>query len=446
MQKLIFTFCIALASMVVAQSQTIIQPGNFQCISLHGPLMYYWNNPTIVAQFRQDLNQQLLVKKGYSLGTNQIQFSLLKNIKEFNSSNKNTTSFPVIHLKLAEYPASLYLKQFYPDLLKDSSQQSIQSVLIVELSIQTNSSSELLNRSLEVFIKKSNAIGFGIPFNNLHLSAKGFSELMKKSVQIILDSTNESEQIELKASPPFMGENFIIGAITNLPRIAIESKGLFSKYVFNGKTELIRWDEQRYQEITLRGKNKTILSPLLYSSFIAMEKENPQAIFVFLLQEARNIVLNKNYLLVIPARVSANTNIRITNMPIVEPLKGNHNFMIHDNDTIAQFTIETDQLDSTKKIYPFLSSNGIDSNSLTRINDLNNVVNFSSLYSLKGKIRNQPFSIVVGEFFREIYLNNERIVLIGGMQQPERMVIFSPDISTELINELILLSYNRFLQ
>ncbi len=446
MQKLIFTFCIALASMVVAQSQTIIQPGNFQCISFHGPLMYYWNNPTIVEQFRQDLNQQLLAKKGYSLGTNQIQFSLLKNIKEFNSSNKNTTSFPVIHLKLAEYPASLYLKQFYPDLLKDSSQQSIQSVLIVELSIQTNSSSELLIRSLEVFIKKSNAIGFGIPFNNLHLSAKGFSELMKKSVEIILDSTNESEQIELKASPPFMGDNFIIGTITNLPRIAIESKGLFSKYVFNGKTELIRWDEQRYQEITLRGKNKTILAPLLYSSFIAMEKENPQAVFVFLMQEARNIVLNKNYLLVIPARVSANTNIRITNMPIVEPLKGNHNFMIHDKDTIAQFNIETDQLDSTKKIYPFLSSNGIDSNSLTRINDLNNVVNFSSLYSLKGKIRNQPFKIVVNEFFREIYLNNERIGLIGGMQQPERMVIFDSTLSNDLINELILLSYNRFLQ
>lgn len=446
MEKLIFTFCIALASMVVAQSQTIIQPGNFQCISLHGPLMYYWNNPTIVEQFRQDLNQQLLAKKGYSLGTNQIQFSLLKNIKEFNSSNKNTTSFPVIHLKLAEYPASLYLKQFYPDLLKDSSQQSIQSVLIVELSIQTNSSSELLNRSLEVFIKKSNAIGFGIPFNNLHLSAKGFSELMKKSVEIILDSTNESEQIELKASPPFMGDNFIIGTITNLPRIAIESKGLFSKYVFNGKTELIRWDEQRYQEITLRGKNKTILSPLLYSSFIAMEKENPQAVFVFLMQEARNIVLNRNYQLVIPARISANTNSTIKNMPIVEPLKGNHNFMIHDKDTIAQFNIETDQLDSTKKIYPFLSSNGIDSNSLTRINDLNNVVNFSSLYSLKGKIRNQPFKIVVNEFFREIYLNNERIGLIGGMQQPERMVIFDSTLSNDLINELILLSYNRFLQ
>ena len=446
MQKLIFTFCIALASMVVAQSQTIIQPGNFQCISLHGPLMYYWNNPTIVAQFRQDLNQQLLAKKGYSLGTNPIRFSILKNIKEFNTSNSNTTSFPSIHMKLAEYPASLYLKQFYPDQLNDSSQQGIQSVLLVELSIQNNSAAVVFNRSLEVFIKKSNAIGFGFPFNNLHLSAKGFSELMKKSVEIILDSNNQSEQIELKASPPTMGDNFIIGAITNLSKIAIEGKGLFSKYAYNGKTELIRWDEQRYQEIILKGKNKTILQPGLSSIIVEMEKENPQAVFVFLMQEARNIVLNRNYQLVIPARVSGNTSSRISNMPIVEPLEGNNNFLFNEKDTIAQFSIETDQLDSTKKIYPFLSSNGFDSSSLTRINDLDNAVNFSSLYYLKGKIRNQAFNIEVGEFFRAIYINNERIVLLSGMEQPERMVIFNPNIVTELINELILLSYNRFFQ
>ena len=280
MQKLIFTFCIALASMVVAQSQTIIQPGNFQCISLHGPLMYYWNSPTIVAQFRQDLNQQLLAKRIFLRNQPNSIFPF-KNIKEFNTINSNITSFPIIHLKLAEYPASLYLKQFYPDQLNDSSQQGIQSVLLVELSIQNNSAAEDFNRSLEVFIKKSKSIGFGIPFNNLHLSAKGFSELMKKSVEIILDSTNESEQIELKASPPFMGDNFIIGTITNLPRIAIESKGLFSKYVFNGKTELIRWDEQRYQEITLRGKNKTILALCFIVASLQWKKKTQKQYLFF---------------------------------------------------------------------------------------------------------------------------------------------------------------------
>jgi len=432
--------------MVFAHAQTIVQPGNFQCISLHGPLMYYWNNPTIATQFSQDLNQQLLSKKGYSLGGNTISFSILKNIKEFSTTSNNITTYPVINMKLAEYPASLYLKQFYPDQLNDSSQQGIQSVILVELSIQNIGTAEVFNRSLEVFIKKSNTIGFGIPFNNLHLSAKGFSELMKKSVEIILDSNNVNEQIELKASPPTMGDNFIIGAITNLPKIAIESKGLFSKYAYRGKTELIRWDEQRYQEITLRGKNKTIIQPALNSIIVEMEKEKPQAVFVFLLQEARNIALNRNYQIVIPARVSGNTNTKISNIPIVEPLEGDNNFLFHEKDTIAQFSIETDQLDSTKKIYPYLSSNGIDSNSLSRINDFNNAINFASLYYLKGKIRNQSFSIEVGEFFRSIYLNNERVVLLSGIQQPERMVIFNPDISIELINELILLSYNRFFQ
>ncbi|MDP3394323.1 hypothetical protein [Sediminibacterium sp.] len=446
MQKTFFTFCMFFLSMAFTHAQTIIQAGNFQSISLHGPLMYYWNNPTIAFQFTQDLQQQLLTKKGYSLDGNNISFSILKNIKEFSAASNSSTTFPVINMKLAEYPASLYLQQFYPDQLNDSSQQGIQSVILVEISIQQNGNAELFSRSLEVFIKKSNAIGFGVPFNNLHLSAKGFSELMKKSVEIILDSNNLNEQIELKASPPSMGDNFIIGAITNMPKIAIESKGLFSKYALNGKTELIRWDEQRYLEIILRGKNKTVLQPALNSIIVEKEKENPQAVFVFLLQEARNIVLNRNYQLVIPARISGNNNSRISNMPIVEPLEGNNNFMLQEKDTIAYFSIETDQLDSTKKIYPYLSSNGIDSNSLTRINDFSNAINFTSLYYLKGKIRNQAFSIEVGEFFRIIYLNNERIVLLSGMQQPERMVIFNPNISIELINELILLSYNRFFQ
>ncbi len=446
MQKLIFTFCIVFASLVVAHSQTTIQAGNFQCISLHGPLMYYWNNPTIASQFTQDLQQQLLTKKGYSLEGNNISFSLLKNIKEFNSASNNITSYPVINMKLAEYPANLYLKQFYIDQLFDSSKENIQSVLLVEISIQNNKGVVEFNRSLEIFIKKSNTLGIGVPFGNLHLSAKGFSELMNKSLEIILDSSNENEQIELKAAPPFMGDNFILGAIANLPRIAIESKGLFSKYNLKGQSELIRWDEQRFQEIILKGKNKTILPPPINLIIEASSKEYPEAVHVFLLQDARNIVLNRNYQIIIPAKVSGSTNSRGAQIPIVEPLEGNNNFMFQERDTIAQFSIETDQVDSTKKIFPFLSSNGIDSSSLTRINDLSNAINFASMYKLKGNIRNQPFTIEIGEFFSVIYLNNERIVLLSGMQQPERMVIFNPNISTELINELILLSYNRFFQ
>ncbi|OYW79733.1 MAG: hypothetical protein B7Z27_05020, partial [Sphingobacteriia bacterium 32-37-4] len=85
MQKTFFTFCMVFFSLVFSHAQPIIQAGNFQCISLHGPLMYYWNNPTIASQFTQDLQQQLLTKKGYSLEGNNISFSILKNIKEFST-------------------------------------------------------------------------------------------------------------------------------------------------------------------------------------------------------------------------------------------------------------------------------------------------------------------------------------------------------------------------
>lgn len=446
MQKIIFTFCIVFANCFVAQSQTTIQPGNFECISLHGPLMYYWNNPTIAAQFTQDLNKELIAQKGYSLNTNLVSISILKNIADFKNPSNDIQPNSQIHFKLVEYPASLYLNKYYPDLLNDTSQEKIQSILLLEISIQNKNASFEFSKRLEVFIKRNKSRGIGIPFSNLHLTGKAFSELMKKSVQIILDSTNLNEQIELKVTPPVMGDNFIIGAISNLPKINIESQGLFSKYRLNNQSELIRWDEQRYQEIILRGKNRTIVPPIINNALTEITKEFPQSVYVFLLQDARNIVLNRNYQLAIPARIASAGEYTISALPLVEPLPGLVNVLLLEKDTIATFSIVTNKQHANQKYYPYISTNGIDSSSAVKISDQIKDLVYSSMFSLSGNIRNQPFTIEVGEFFREIYLNNKRVFILGGMQQPERMVIFDSTLSNELINELILLSYNRFLQ
>lgn len=305
MQKLIFTFCMVLAAIFSANAQNVIQQGNFQCISLQGPLMYYWNNPNITAQFTKDLSKELLDKRGYTLNTNMVSFSILKSIADFSNPSNGQQPNSLIHFKLAEYPASLYLSKYYPELLNDSTQEKIQSILLLEMSIQNKNAAFEFSKRLEIFIKHNKARGIGIPFGNLHLTGKAFSELMKKSLEIILDSTNFNEQIELKVSPPMMGDNFIIGAISNLPKITIESQGLFSKYRLNNQSELIRWDEQRYQEIILRGKNRTVLPPLINNALTEITKEFPQSVYVYLLQDARNIVLNRNYQLAIPARVAS---------------------------------------------------------------------------------------------------------------------------------------------
>ncbi len=447
MIKFIFSILLTCCSFAILQAQTIIKPGNFHCISIEGPMMYYWKNPTVIQQFKEVLQQQLLAQKQMRLDNTEIEFMQFNNFKDFSSQHNSTVTQPVVNFKMAEYSAKVFWNQLNAaNQPLDTNLFSIQSVVMIELNIQQPTPAPSYSKTLEVYIKRAKANGIGVPFGNLHFSAKGFTELMKKSVEILLDSSNETEQIEIKASPPFMGDNFIIGAISNVPKINIESKNLFSKYQLKGQSELIRWDEQRYLDIILKGKNKTTLSPEIAKAVDNSVRENGNDIHVFLLQDARNIILNKNYQLIIPARISANDGYASAGMPLVEPLEGYNNFLLNEKDTIARFSILIDKKDFTKKIYPHIATNGIDSSSAVTVSDTESEMIYSSKYSITGTFRNQPFGIEIGQHFREVYLNNERILIISGINEPEKMVLLNPNIPSDLLNELILLGFNRFFQ
>lgn len=446
MIKSIFSILLTCCAFLSLQAQTIAKPGNFHCISIEGPMMQYWKNPVVLQQFKEALNQLLGAHKKMSLGNQDVEFTQLNNFRDFSSQQNNTVTAPVVNFKMAEYSAKVFWNQINNNQPLDSNLFSIQSVVMMELSIQQPAPAPTYTKSLEVYIKRAKANGIGVPFGNLHFSAKGFAELMKKSVEILLDSSIETEQIEIKASPPFMGDNFIIGAIANAPKINIESKNLFSKYQLKGQSELLRWDEQRFLEIILKGKNRTQLSADMAKAVENSVREHGNEIHVFLLQDARNIILNKNYQLIIPARVSANDAYSTAGMPQVEPLEGYNNYLLNEKDTIAKFSIEIDKKDFTKKLYPHIATNGIDSSSAVVVGEKETEMIYTSKYSITGTFRNQPFGIEIGQYFREIYLNKERILIISGTEEPEKMVLLNPNIPSDLLNELILLGFNRFFQ
>ena len=120
--------------------------------------------------------------------------------------------------------------------------------------------------------------------------------------------------------------------------------------------------------------------------------------------------------------------------------------MLNEKDTIAKFSIEINKKDFTKKLYPHIATNGIDSSSAVVVGEKETEMIYSSKYSITGTFRNQPFGIEIGQYFREVYLNNERILIISGTQEPEKMVVLNPSIPSDLLNELILLGFNRFFQ
>ena len=137
MIKFIFSFLLTGCSFAILQAQTIVKPGNFHCISIEGPMMYYWKNPMVIQQFKEALQQQLIAQKQMRLDNTEIEFTQFNNFKDFTSQQISTVTQPIVNFKMAQYSAKVFWNQLNAaNQPLDSNLFSIQSVVMLELGIQ----------------------------------------------------------------------------------------------------------------------------------------------------------------------------------------------------------------------------------------------------------------------------------------------------------------------
>jgi hypothetical protein len=447
MYKTILTCFVSLTVYSYSFSQSLINKGNFRCFSANGPLMYYWNNETLLKKFTSDLDSILQLKQGFRFyDQSPVQFSAIQNGNKIAYVNQISSSNPQLNIDLLEYSTSEYLKAFTTNAKEAEFLKNIVSVLVLEASI-TKSDKTIYQASLEILLKHNKSYGIGIPVANLPVSASGFSGLLKKALAILLDSTNQAQQIEMSVPPAFINDNFLLEASTGFPKIWVDTLKSMSRFAYNNELEMIRWGAQQYKEIVLRGKNKTLLSDSLLIQ-INKERVNDDAVFVFLLQEGRDIVRNKNYEMIVPAQMYIQYDAYGNPMNSIKPVGGFHHYLRLEKDTIAVFTLSANKTDSSKKIFLHQSTNGLDIESVTNIaaQEINSPILYS--FVAKGSLRNELFSIYISNKnnFREIYLNNQRVVIAMGNTQPEKLVVLQPEINPVLLNELLIIAFNSFLQ
>ncbi|MDD2793958.1 MAG: hypothetical protein PHD73_12315, partial [Sediminibacterium sp.] len=210
MNKLILSglFCLIC---YVSQAQQIIYPGNFRYYSGNGPVMNYWKDSAILQEFTGHLNS--LLQKNMNL---QLPKDASLSIVPFKKSSTglpagaDANQFPKINLDLIEFSTEGYIQQFNLDILDTAFVKEVQSVFNMQLTIQANAQASSFSRSIEVFIKNGPAQGMGIPVNNLPVTSRGFSQLMNKLLEILLDTSVLHEQIEMKVSRPYIGDNFVL--------------------------------------------------------------------------------------------------------------------------------------------------------------------------------------------------------------------------------------------
>lgn len=424
----------------------MLYPTQFRYYSMNGPVMNYWKDAGIMQQFLQDLDSTLLLKQGFKLAHNpSIQFLPINADESNGSKQKVQIPYPQISINLVEYSIAGYIQQFNLDSADSTFAKEISSVFKLQISIAESPSKALLNKDLDILIKHGPSNGMGIPIDNLPVTANGFSELLKKSLHIILDSTNHYELIEMKVSGAFVGDNFILEKTAGLARTPAYSKDKLSKYNYNNQPQIIRWGNQEYREIILKGKNKTVLKEALQKA-VQSAHDLFHADMVFLLQEGRDVFNDKNYLMQFPAQIASDVNNNGQVFPYINLIDGNYQYLIEEKDTIAQFSIKRNIVEADKKLFAHQVTNGVTMSSISNIENTERIIAMNYPFVVEGKMKEQPFKICISSWLREIYFNNQLICITYGNKFPERFVSLGESIDAITFNALMILAYNQFLQ
>jgi len=406
--------------------------------------MNYWNSEIVQKEFTKDIDSLLLKKLGLKLEKNTL---IAFKKKSNNNQSENVTNIiinePQLNIDLIEYTTAEYIRQFDLDILDTLFVKEVKSVLRLLVNIKRAKEAPIFNSAIDIFIKVGITNGMGIVAHNLPFSSKGFTEVLKKSMAILLDSTKTDAQIEVKAARVFIRDNFILDKLIDKPRVQVTSKNNISKFSYNNQQQIIRWGEQLYQNIILTGKNKTALPDSVLTAIkkeVTADNDNK----LILIQDARDVVLDNNYLMSIIAYLDfdfiGNQKVKI--------IKGSFNTLTLNKDTVARFSIENAVIDTSKKIFTQQITNGVDNKLNFTIDSSGRTLSLAQDYVIKGKIWNQSFKICIsGErYLKEFYLEDQLVCVANGDKALERFVVLDESISNSLLNALLMIGFNSYLQ
>lgn len=336
-----------------------------------------------------------------------------------------------------------------------SVRQRARSVFLIKGSLLRADKTFAFSEQLNVVVSASETTGIGIIYKYYNVDGrqrqvvatqKGFVELLKTACNILFDPKNEMEMVEMKVAPAFFADNYIVGNAMNQPRTFVTTTKNISTYRYKETNEMIRLGEPVYEEMLVKGK-KTQKYPDDITAAIKRTPNYAGSDFVFLREECRDVIRDKNYLLKLTTQINPE---RMLMQPFTFTnfLPGNFNYLMLEKDTIARFSIQKKITDENKKISLNKISNGNDT-SFFAVNTANTDLNVIYDYIAEGTLNNQGFSIRCSGFtntIKEIYLDKKLVCIAQGRFSPEKFVVFDASLSSEMLNQLFMIGFNRFFE
>jgi hypothetical protein len=366
-----------------------------------------------------------------------------------NTSQNAKTEFS---LEIAELPLNS-IRQF-PELDSLFIQQLLQKqnlALIQMIAKLKAATGELLIDKQVCMVLSKNKQPVLIGFNHPEylITPKSFGKLLEAGLSVLLDKNNDTEILQMNSIPAIVNDNFIQPFVQHQPRLNFSSQKGIIQYLWKGEVQYLRYQEPLWENIVIRGKKTT---PIPNSLLVQINADNIWEP-LFLREESRDILVDKNYLLQCVVNVERDPYgkgtpfNKKTGLPF-NFLSGISHVFMQDKDTIAQFKIKANFLDGKKKTYLHQLYMAADTSIIAiEKTPRENVHHYD--FELDGVFKGQVFKITYSglkgssESIREIYLKEKLVAVVEGKDNPELLVVLDKDIDSISLNQLLLLSFSN---
>jgi hypothetical protein len=360
-------------------------------------------------------------------------------------SDGDTSALHLV-IDVAEYPPGIFFNAIgrkTDSALKDGAK----TVFRVGIQFSRYDNKVLSDNRIDVIVGSSQGIGMGYESSDLFIMPRAFVEMMRTAMDLLIDPQSMAERVSVKVGPVYCTDNFIQHRIAGLPRVVpTETKGVIT-FAYQGKRQLLRLDSALYEEIIWRGR-KALSYPADIMNAIKNASNTVASDFVFLRQEARDVLYNRNYLVKLIVQVDPEIPVVLPELLFTNFVPGDLHLLLSDNDTIAKFSIETNT-PSDIKVFPGRGYNGIDSTSVFTIAENKPIWRVLNNYTITGKLNSHDFTVrCTGKkgVVKTIYLDGQLVCIAQGKQKPEVFVVFDASLSPETLNQLLIIGFNRFLE
>ena len=443
---------------IFAQKKVILE--KIRSLSFNKPIKDFLQDPAIKQTIAEDLNNTLLKQQLLPLLTTRpvtVDFipygtQVLNVVPTFADTD---TSNLHLYLDIFETsPGAFFIRadNYPPD---SEVVKRAATVLLIKASLFNPDKSLFLSETLNVIISPAETPGMGyvyggIRYADLPIIPKAFTQLLKVATNILFDPKNEMATVEIKVQPGFMADNYLLPKTMGQPRIYVQNKKNINAYTRNGKAELISMGEPVYEEIMIKVKKPQKYPEDLINTINATQHFSVSD-YVFLRQECRDVVRDKNYLIKLTVQIDRSIPPADPSLLLTNFLYGNMHHLFLENDTIAKFYIEKGIPSDSNKVFSNIMTNGYDTSSVYRKNAVFQSAPWDVVYDYiaKGTIGNQSFSIKcsgIRSMIKEIFIDDKLVCIAQGKFSPEKFVVFDASLSSELLNRLFMIGFNRFFE